>query len=109
MLRNILFLSSVCEISPGKAIAIATGNTARAHGLDVGVLREGAPADVIIAGPVTGSAGSTLADAIAHGDLPGISFVLIDGEIAVEGRSEQTPPAATGAKWAMSGGGCPFC
>jgi enamidase len=109
MLRNILFLSSICEISPGEAIAIATGNTARAHGLDVGVLREGAPADVIIAGPVTGSAGSTLADAIAHGDLPGISFVLIDGEIAVEGRSEQTPPAATGAKWVMGGGGCPFC
>jgi enamidase len=109
MLRNILFLSSVCEMTPGEAIAVATGNTARAHGLDVGVLRESAPADLIIAGPVTGSAGSTLADAIAHGDLPGISFVLIDGEVAVDTRSEQTPPPATGARRVMTGDGCPFC
>jgi len=95
MLRNILFLSGICELTPGEAIAIATGNTARAHGLDVGVLREGAPADIIIAGPVLGSAGRTLGDAIAHGDLPGISFVLVDGEVIVDTRSQQTPPPAT--------------
>ena len=95
MLRNILLLSGVCDLTPGEAIAIATGNTARAHGLDVGVLEEGAPADLIIAGPVLGSAGSTLGDAIAHGDLPGISFVLVDGEVIVDTRSQQTPPPAT--------------
>ena len=95
MLRNILLLASVCELTPGEAIAVATGNTARAHGLDVGVLRGGAPADLLIAGPVEGSAGSTLADAIAHGDLPGISFVLVDGEVIVGMRSEQTPPPMT--------------
>ena len=95
MLRNILLLSSVCELTPGEAIAIASGNTARAHGLDVGVLEEGAPADLIIAGPVMGSAGTTLGDAIAHGDLPGISFVLVDGEVIVDTRSQQTPPPAT--------------
>ena len=95
MLRNILLLSGVCELTPGEAIAIASGNTARAHGLDVGVLEVGAPADIIIAGPVLGSAGTTLADAIAHGDLPGISFVLVDGEVIVDTRSQQTPPPAT--------------
>jgi enamidase len=95
MLRNILLLSGVCDLTPGEAIAIATGNTARAHGLDVGVLEEGAPADIIIAGPVLGSAGSSLGDAIAHGDLPGISFVLIDGEVIVDTRSQQTPPPVT--------------
>jgi enamidase len=95
MLRNILLLSGVCDLTPGEAIAIATGNTARAHGLDVGVLEEGAPADLIIAGPVLGSAGTTLGDAIAHGDLPGISFVLVDGEVIVDTRSQQTPPPAT--------------
>ncbi len=99
MLRNILLLSSVCDLTPGETIAIATGNTARAHGLDVGILREGAPADLVIAGPVTGSAGTTLADAIAHGDLPGISFVLIDGEPVVNIRSQQTPPPATLARF----------
>lgn len=95
MLRNILLLSSVCDLTPGEAIAVASGNTARAHGLDVGVLREGAPADLVIAGPVMGSAGTTLADAIAHGDLPGISFILVDGDVIVDTRSEQTPPPAT--------------
>ncbi|MBT5050075.1 MAG: amidohydrolase family protein [Rhodospirillaceae bacterium] len=95
MLRNILLLSSVCELTPGETIALATGNTARAHGLDVGILKVGAPADLIIAGPVTGSAGSSLDDAIAHGDLPGISFILIDGDVVVDTRSEQTPPPAT--------------
>ncbi len=92
MLRNVLYLSAVCELAPGEAIAIATGNTARAHGLDVGFLRVGAPADLLVCGPVEGSTGTTLGDAIAHGDLPGISYVLVDGEIVVDGRSRQTPP-----------------
>ncbi len=108
MLRNILFLSSICEMTPADAIAAATGNTAKAHGLDVGILKEGAPADLLIAGPVKGSAGSTMADAIAHGDLPGISFVIIDGEVIVETRSEQTPPPMQIAHF-MDTPGCPYC
>lgn len=94
MLRNILFLSSMCDLSPGQSVAVATGNTARAHGLDVGVLDVGRPADVIVCGPIKGSAGTTLSDAIAHGDLPGISHVLIDGKPVVSDRSRQTPPPA---------------
>jgi enamidase len=92
MLRQLCFICSVCDVSPAEAIAIATGNTARAHGLDVGILAVGKPADIVICGPVQGSAGTTVADAIAHGDLPGIAYVLIDGEIIVSGRSRQTPP-----------------
>jgi enamidase len=99
MLRNVLYLASVCELSPGEAIAIATGNTAKAHGLDVGMLRLGAPADLIVSGPVEGSTGTILADAIAHGDLPGISYVFVDGEIVVDGRSRQTPPPALPARF----------
>lgn len=108
MLRNILFLSAICGLTAGEAVAVATGNTAAAHGLDVGLLRPGAPADLLIAGPVEGSAGTTLADAIEHGDLPGISFVLIDGEVTVETRSGQTPPPARVAHF-MDAPGCPFC
>ncbi len=98
MLRNVLFLAAVCELTPGEAVAVATGNTAAAHGLDEGYLRPGAPADLVIAGPVEGSAGSTLSDAIAHGDLPGISYVFIDGEPVVSGRSGQTPPPGVPAR-----------
>lgn len=92
MLRNILFLTSVCGLTPGEAVAIGSGNTARAHKLPVGVLAAGRSADLLIAGPVEGSAGSTLSDAIAHGDLPGIACVMIDGRLVVSGRSQQTPP-----------------
>jgi enamidase len=105
MLRNILYLASVCELAPGEAIAVATGNTATAHGLDVGFLRVGAPADLIICGPVEGSSGTTLTDAIAHGDLPGISYVLVDGEVVVEGRSRQTPPPGRPARFVAARAG----
>ena len=97
MLRNILYMASMCGLTPGEAVAVATGNTARAHGLDVGVIAAGRPADLIVCGPVKGSAGSSLGDAIAHGDLPGISHVLIDGVPLVAGRSRQTPPPANPA------------
>ena len=91
--RNILYLSAVCGLAPEVAIAVASGNTGRAHGLEEGVLAPGRPADLSICGPVDGSAGTSLSDAIAHGDLPGISYVLIDGVVVVAGRSRQTPPA----------------
>jgi enamidase len=97
MLRNVLYIASMCNLTPGQAVAVATGNTARAHGLDVGVLAEGRPADIVVCGSITGSAGTTLSDAIAHGDLPGITHVLIDGEFVVTDRSQQTPPPARGA------------
>ena len=113
MLRNILFLASVCGLSAGQAIAVGTGNTAVAHGLDVGFLREGAPADLVVAGRIDGSAGTTVAEAIEHGDLPGISTVIIDGQVLVKGRSEQTPPPAVRAEMTVEDwnafGGCPFC
>jgi enamidase len=31
-------------------------------------------------------------DSFATGDLPGISYVIIDGVVQVAGRSQQTPP-----------------
>jgi enamidase len=99
LMRKLMFLTSVCGLPPAIAIAIATGNTARAHGLDVGVLAVGRPADIVVCGPVGGSAGTTVAEAIAHGDLPGISHVLIDGELVVAGRSRQTPPPSRPAQF----------
>jgi enamidase len=92
MLRNICYIASVCGVPPAEAVAIATGNTAKAHGLDVGILAPGRPADLIVCGPVEGSAGTGISDAIGHGDLPGIAYVIADGEIVVSGRSRQTPP-----------------
>jgi enamidase len=99
MLRNILYLAGVCEIAPAEAVAVATGNTARAHGLDVGILKPGAPADLVIAARIEGSTGASLTESIAHGDLPGISHVLVDGVAVVDGRSRQTPPPAVASRF----------
>ena len=101
----ILFLTSICGLAPGAAVAAATGNTARAHGLDVGILAPGRPADLVVCGPIQGSAGTTLSDALAHGDLPGISHVVTDGKIVLDGRSRITPPPMTPAHFYCCGDG----
>src|ERR1043166_584417 len=92
ILREIAFISSVGEVPPEIAICMATGNVGRAHGLDIGILEEGRPADLVLLHKITGSVATDALDSFAKGDLPGISTVIIDGEIRVAGRSQQTPP-----------------
>lgn len=99
MLRNICLLASMCGVSPEDAVAAATGTTARAHGLDVGVLAPGRPADLVLLGPITGSLGQDALECFALGDLPGIATVMVDGVPLVDGRSEQTPPPRQAAQW----------
>src|SRR5437016_6904709 len=48
ILREIAFISSVGEIAPEKTICMATGNVGRAHDLNLGVLEEGRPADLVL-------------------------------------------------------------
>lgn len=98
MLRNICFLSSVCGIDPAQAVAAATSQTAKAHGLKTGQLAPGWPADLILLGPVTGSSAADGLESFTRGDLPGIAAVFVDGEPVVLGRSEQTPPPARAVK-----------
>lgn len=97
ILREIAFISSVGEVAPEKTICMATGNVGRAHGLNLGILEEGRPADLVLLHKITGSVSKDALDSFAKGDLPGISTVIIDGEILVAGRSQQTPPAERAA------------
>ncbi len=92
MLREIAFLSSVAEVPPEAAVCMATGNVGRAHGLNIGLIEEGCPADIVLLHKIQGSVAKDALDSFAKGDLPGISMVMIDGEIRVIGRSQQTPP-----------------
>jgi cytosine/adenosine deaminase-related metal-dependent hydrolase len=94
MLREIAYLAAVGEVPPALAVAMATGNVARAHGLAQGILAEGRPADLVLLDRIEGSVARDALGAFACGDLPGISTVLIDGEPRVVGRSQQTPPPA---------------
>ena len=96
ILREICFLASLGGVPPEQAVAMATGNTGRAHGLDLGVIAEGRPADLVIMDRITGSVSGDALDSFAKGDLPGISVVMIDGELTVPGRSQQTPPPEQG-------------
>ena len=92
ILREIAFLSAVGEIEPEKSICMATGNVGRAHDLNIGILEEGRPADVVLLHKITGSVSRDALDSFRKGDLPGISYVIIDGVVQVAGRSQQTPP-----------------
>jgi enamidase len=92
ILREIAFISSVGEVAPETAVCMATGNVGRAHGLDIGIIEEGRAADIVLLHKITGSVALDALDSFAKGDLPGISMVIIDGEIRVAGRSQQTPP-----------------
>jgi enamidase len=94
MLREIAFLCSVAGVAPEIAVAMATGNVARAHGLAGGVIEEGKPADIVLLDKIQGSVAKNASDSFATGDLPGVSVVMIDGQIQVGGRSQQTPPPA---------------
>ena len=87
ILRVMAHLSSLGGVAPEVAVALATGNTARIHGLDVGRIAPGLAADLCLVDAPVGSAASTALGALAIGDLPGISMVLIDGQIRVERRN----------------------
>lgn len=92
MLRNICFLASMCDLPARDALAAATANTARAHGVAAGSLEVGSPADLVLLGPIRGSRAEDVLESFTLGDLPGISQILVGGEPVLDGRSQQTPP-----------------
>lgn len=97
ILRVMAHLASLGNVAPEIAVAMATGNTARVHRLDVGVLAPGWAADIALVDAPVGSSAAAALDALRVGDLPGISMVLIDGNVMI-GRSRNTPPAARAAE-----------
>jgi enamidase len=96
ILRVMAHLASLADVPAELAIAMATGNTARVHGLDTGTLALGKAADIALIDAPVGSSASTALGALAVGDLPGISMVLIDGVVMI-GRSRNTPPPTRAA------------
>jgi len=89
MLAQRLFLASVCGLDPNDAVAAATGNTARLHGLPVGVIEPAGRPTWCSSGrsPVGGVRRS---ESFALATCPGVHGA---GEAnLVTGRSEQTPP-----------------
>ncbi len=94
ILRMIAMLSALGEVPAEIAFCFATGNTARIRELDCGLLEPGRAADFVILDRAQHTAGKTLLESIALGDLPGIGMVIIDG-VPRSARSRNTPPATT--------------
>lgn len=91
VLRVLNLLASLTPIKPEQALCMATGNTARVHKLNRGVIAEGKEADLVIMDAPMGSVGEDALSAIEAGDNPGVAMVLVDGEIVVS-KSRNTPP-----------------
>ena len=91
VLRVINQLASLTPIKPEEALCMATGNTARVHKLNRGIIAEGREADLVIMDAPMGSVGEDALAAIEAGDNPGVAMVLVDGEIVVS-KSRNTPP-----------------
>ncbi len=91
ILRVLNLLASLSPIRAEQAICMATGNTARVHKLNRGVIEEGREADLVIMDAPMGSVGHDALEAIEIGDIPAVSMVLVDGVIVVS-KSRNTPP-----------------
>lgn len=92
MLRMLNFISSLTPIRPEQAICLATGSAARVFRLNRGEISIGKEADLVIMDTPIGSVGENALAALSAGDVPGVSMVLVDGEIKVM-KSRNTPPA----------------
>lgn len=97
MLRMLTLFAGICGVDPAMAVACATGNVARVFRLNSGMVAVGKEADLVICDAPIGSIARDALSALAAGDIPGISMVLIDGRITL-GRSRNTVPAVRQAK-----------
>ena len=93
VVKTMAELSSLSDADPAVVWAWASGVTADVYDLEAGKIEVGRPADLVIADAPWGSYGGDALGALARGDIPGISAVLIDGRIRAL-RSRNTPAAA---------------
>ncbi len=91
ILRNISWLAALGGFDPAVAVCAATGNTARLHGLNRGRIAAGLEADLTFLDTPIGSPGEDLLACLKEGDTPGVSMIMVDGEVVVT-KSRNTPP-----------------
>ncbi len=91
ILRMICHVASLCGVPAAEAFAMATGNPAKAFGLNRGLIAEGREADLVVMDAPMGAHGTDVLAAMAEGDIPAVSLVLVDGLVTVN-TSRNTPP-----------------
>jgi len=92
ILRMIALLSGVGGLPAEQVFCFATGNTARVRKLACGLIEPGRAADFVFLDRAQHTAGKTLLESVALGDIPGVGMVVIDGIVRCQ-RSRNTPPA----------------
>lgn len=92
ILRTMNLMASLGGLPPEMVVAMATGNTARRYGLNRGIIEPGKEADLVFADASMGSVGDDFLGGLAAGDNPGVSVILVDGQVVVT-TSRNTPPA----------------
>ena len=94
VMKSVCEIASLADLFPEVVIALATGNNTRAFRLTAGTgtIAVGAPADLVVCDAPSASLAADALTAIARGDIPGISCVVVDGQVRV-GRSRNTPMA----------------
>ena len=91
ILRVISYVAAFGGIDAAKAVALATGNTAKLHGLNRGVVEVGSEADLAVVDTPMGSQGTDALEALAIGDTLAVASLVIDGDVRFS-RSRNTPP-----------------
>jgi enamidase len=92
-LKTVVEMSALTSLTPAESWAMASGNNADMLRQNTGRIAVGKEADLVVIDAPSGSHFSTAFDAMKGGDLPGISAVVIDGQI-MAGRSRNTPLAS---------------
>ncbi len=93
VLKTLAELCSLGGLAPEVAWCLATGNNARVFDVPGGSIRVGAAADLVVMDAPWGSVAGTASTALAAGDVPGISAVVISGRVRAL-RSRNTPAAS---------------
>ena len=93
VVKTVTELSSLGRLPAATALCLATGNNAKAWGLNSGIIAPGRDADLLIADAPNGSTRDSMFSAMENGDVPGIGVVIIDSVIRVF-RSRNSPPPA---------------
>jgi enamidase len=89
-IKSVVEMSALVGLPAAQAWALASGNAADALGLNTGRIEVGKAADLVVIDAPLGCSRSDAVAAIENGDIPGISCVIIDGEIRAM-KSRNTP------------------
>lgn len=85
IMKTIGDICSLGGVAPELGWAIASGQGARAFGVDGNQLAIGKDADIVIMDASLGSVESSASTALAAGEFPGVALVMTDGQIRIRG------------------------